>query len=56
MLTQNPRAVIDCGEFQHSVEIANLIGSPPGYFDLDAAKGEAMLPGRTHYVRRTFQK
>ena len=28
-----PRAVIgiDCGEFQHSHEIAKLIGSPPGY-------------------------
>ena len=32
-LTGNPRAVIkiDCGEFQHSHEIAKLIGSPPGY-------------------------
>jgi ATP-dependent Clp protease ATP-binding subunit ClpA len=30
MLT-HPRAVIDCGEFQHSHEIVNLIGSPPGY-------------------------
>jgi ATP-dependent Clp protease ATP-binding subunit ClpB len=29
----NPRAVlkIDCGEFQHSHEVAKLIGSPPGY-------------------------
>jgi ATP-dependent Clp protease ATP-binding subunit ClpB len=29
----NPKAVlkIDCGEFQHSHEIAKLIGSPPGY-------------------------
>src|SRR3984893_8671746 len=29
----NSRAVIkiDCGEFQHSHEIAKLIGSPPGY-------------------------
>jgi ATP-dependent Clp protease ATP-binding subunit ClpB len=29
----NPRAIIkiDCGEFQHSHEIAKLIGSPPGY-------------------------
>jgi ATP-dependent Clp protease ATP-binding subunit ClpB len=29
----NPRAVIkiDCAEFQHSHEIAKLIGSPPGY-------------------------
>src|SRR5258705_2191811 len=29
----NPRAVtkIDCGEFQHSHDIAKLVGSPPGY-------------------------
>jgi ATP-dependent Clp protease ATP-binding subunit ClpB len=32
-LLSNPRAVIkiDCAEFQHSHEIAKLIGSPPGY-------------------------
>ena len=32
-LVENPRAVIkiDCAEFQHSHEIAKLIGSPPGY-------------------------
>ena len=32
-LTGQPRAVvkIDCAEFQHSHEIAKLIGSPPGY-------------------------
>jgi ATP-dependent Clp protease ATP-binding subunit ClpB len=32
-LMKNPRAVIkiDCAEFQHSHEIAKLIGSPPGY-------------------------
>jgi ATP-dependent Clp protease ATP-binding subunit ClpA len=32
-LVQNPAAVIkiDCAEFQHSHEIAKLIGSPPGY-------------------------
>src|SRR5579871_2010799 len=32
-LLQNARAVtkIDCAEFQHSHEIAKLIGSPPGY-------------------------
>src|SRR5215471_20111258 len=32
-LTGDPHAVIkiDCGEFQHSHEIAKLIGSPPGY-------------------------
>jgi ATP-dependent Clp protease ATP-binding subunit ClpB len=33
VLIANPRAVIkiDCAEFQHSHEIAKLIGSPPGY-------------------------
>src|SRR6202790_486788 len=33
ILFGDPRAVIkvDCGEFQHSHEIAKLIGSPPGY-------------------------
>ncbi len=33
VLIRNPRAVvkIDCAEFQHSHEIAKLIGSPPGY-------------------------
>ena len=32
-LTGTPRAVlkIDCGEFQHSHELAKLVGSPPGY-------------------------
>jgi ATP-dependent Clp protease ATP-binding subunit ClpA len=32
-LVNNPRAVIkiDCAEFQHSHEIAKLIGPPPGY-------------------------
>jgi ATP-dependent Clp protease ATP-binding subunit ClpB len=32
-LVKNPRAVIkiDCAEFQHTHEIAKLIGSPPGY-------------------------
>ena len=32
-LLKNSRALIkvDCGEFQHSHEIAKLIGSPPGY-------------------------
>ena len=32
-MVKNPRAVIkiDCAEFQHSHEIAKLIGSPPGY-------------------------
>jgi ATP-dependent Clp protease ATP-binding subunit ClpB len=33
ILLGNPRAMvkIDCAEFQHSHEIAKLIGSPPGY-------------------------
>jgi ATP-dependent Clp protease ATP-binding subunit ClpB len=33
VLFANPRAVlkVDCAEFQHSHEIAKLIGSPPGY-------------------------
>src|SRR2546426_8450521 len=33
ILVGDPRAVIrvDCAEFQHSHEIAKLIGSPPGY-------------------------
>ena len=33
LLFGDPRAVIkvDCAEFQHSHEIAKLIGSPPGY-------------------------
>ncbi len=33
ILFRDPRAVIkiDCAEFQHSHEIAKLIGSPPGY-------------------------
>src|SRR5208283_3416705 len=32
-LVKNPKAVIkiDCAEFQHSHEIAKLVGSPPGY-------------------------
>src|SRR5581483_3474050 len=32
-LTGDPRSIIkiDCAEFQHSHEIAKLIGSPPGY-------------------------
>src|SRR5256885_136525 len=33
VLLENPRAVtkVDCAEFQHTHEIAKLIGSPPGY-------------------------
>jgi ATP-dependent Clp protease ATP-binding subunit ClpA len=29
--TRNAVVKIDCAEFQHSHEIAKLIGSPPGY-------------------------
>ncbi len=34
-LLKDPRAVIkiDCAEYQHSHEIARLIGSPPGFWD-----------------------
>ena len=33
ILFGNPRAMlkVDCAEFQHSHEIAKLVGSPPGY-------------------------
>src|SRR5215471_20003408 len=33
ILSGNPRAFvkIDCAEFQHSHEVAKLVGSPPGY-------------------------
>jgi len=36
ILFGDPRAVIkvDCAEFQHSHEIAKLIGSPPGIWDI----------------------
>src|SRR5246127_5339757 len=42
-LLKNSRAVIkiDCAEFQHSHEIAKLIGSPPGY--LGARETHALL-------------
>lgn len=43
VLFDNPNAVIkiDCAEFQHSHEIAKLIGSPPGY--LGHRETQAML-------------
>jgi ATP-dependent Clp protease ATP-binding subunit ClpA len=44
-LLQDSRAVIkiDCAEFQHSHEIAKLIGSPPGY--LEAWRGRVARLG-----------
>jgi ATP-dependent Clp protease ATP-binding subunit ClpB len=47
-LLKDPRAVIkiDCAEFQHSHEIAKLIGSPPGYLghrETHALLSEEML-------------
>jgi ATP-dependent Clp protease ATP-binding subunit ClpA len=47
-LLQDPQAVIkiDCAEFQHSHEIAKLIGSPPGYLghrETNAALSQAAL-------------
>jgi len=46
-LLKDPRAIIkiDCGEFQHSHEIAKLIGSPPGY--LGHRETRAMLSQET---------
>jgi len=46
-LVGDPRAVvkIDCAEFQHSHEIAKLIGSPPGY--LGHRETRAMLSQET---------
>ncbi|HWX43338.1 MAG TPA: AAA family ATPase [Blastocatellia bacterium] len=40
VLFENPNAVlkIDCAEFQHSHEIAKLVGSPPGYLGLKQAR------------------
>src|SRR5262249_55735643 len=39
-LLNNPKAIIkiDCAEFQHSHEIAKLIGSPPGYLGHNATQ------------------
>ncbi|HJY06518.1 MAG TPA: AAA family ATPase, partial [Bryobacteraceae bacterium] len=47
-LLKDPRAVvkIDCAEFQHSHEIAKLIGSPPGYLghrETNAVLSQEML-------------
>ena len=46
-LLNNSRSVIkiDCAEFQHSHEIAKLIGSPPGY--LGHRETHPLLPRRS---------
>src|SRR5208282_6318732 len=46
-LLKNRRAVIkiDCAEFQHSHEIAKLLGSPPGY--LGHRETQALLSQET---------
>jgi len=57
---QNPRAVIkiDCAEFQHSHEIAKLIGSPPGYLGHRETHSllsqEALDQNHTHTVKLSF--
>jgi ATP-dependent Clp protease ATP-binding subunit ClpA len=59
-LLGNPRAVIkiDCGEFQHSHEIAKLIGSPPGYLGHRETHAllsqEALNQYHTEDVKLTF--
>lgn len=47
---------IDCAEFQHSHEIAKLIGSPPGYLRPSGdptpadARADKQLPQRRHAI------
>src|SRR5213594_3049034 len=59
-LLGNPGAVIkiDCAEFQHSHEIAKLIGSPPGYIGHRETKPvltqEAIDQWQTDNVKMTF--
>src|ERR1700726_3292176 len=59
-LLQNSRAVIkiDCAEFQHSHEIAKLIGSPPGYLGHRETAAllsqEALNQHHTENVRLSF--
>jgi ATP-dependent Clp protease ATP-binding subunit ClpA len=55
-LLDNPQAVvkIDCAEFQHSHEIAKLVGSPPGY--LGHRETHALLSQETlnqHHTDKT---
>src|SRR5258705_306027 len=59
-LLKNPRAIIkiDCAEFQHSHEIAKLIGSPPGYLGHRETHAllsqEALNQHHTEKVRMSF--
>src|ERR1700731_2821124 len=59
-LLKNSRAVIkiDCAEFQHSHEIAKLIGSPPGYLGhretLALLSQEALDQHHTEKVKISF--
>jgi ATP-dependent Clp protease ATP-binding subunit ClpA len=59
-LLQNSRAVIkiDCAEFQHSHEIAKLIGSPPGYLGHRETRAllsqEALNQHHTEKVKLSF--
>jgi ATP-dependent Clp protease ATP-binding subunit ClpA len=60
LLFGNPRAFIklDCAEFQHSHEIAKLIGSPPGYLGHRETSPiltqEAIDQYQTDFVKMTF--
>jgi len=59
-LLKNSRAVIkiDCAEFQHSHEIAKLIGSPPGYLghrETDPVLSQEVLnQDHTHTIKLSF--
>jgi ATP-dependent Clp protease ATP-binding subunit ClpB len=59
-LVGHPRAVlkVDCGEFQHSHEIAKLVGSPPGYLGHRDThpffSQEALLARQTDVVKLNF--
>jgi len=59
-LIGHPHAVlkIDCGEFQHSHEIAKLVGSPPGYLGHRDThpffSQEALLARQTDLVKLNF--
>jgi ATP-dependent Clp protease ATP-binding subunit ClpA len=56
-LLRNPRAVvkIDCAEFQHSHEIAKLIGSPPGYLGHRETHALLSQEALNHYHTETMK-
>jgi ATP-dependent Clp protease ATP-binding subunit ClpB len=56
-LTGSPRAMIkiDCGEFQHSHEIAKLIGSPPGYLGHRETHALLSQEALSEYHTETFK-